>query len=336
MIEIPVYYKDEIKYSKIDDEDYSKVKDIKWLLNNNNYAFSRINTGAPSPATKLISMHQLIKGKSLNKKLVIDHINGNRLDNQKNNLRYLTKSQNAQNIHHNKEERGINFDKSRNKWQARFSRTFIGRYDTKEEALKAYDKYIIKKLGEDMLLNYTYTKEQIEEIKNENIIKIEKKLPIGVTFSNNKYISRISNNGVSEYLGSYDTIEDAEQSYLNKKNEINKEKELNIKNKEITYNKNKEAVIYVYNINKEITHEIIVDEDKWIELSNRRWTFDKSTGYVSASISNKTIKMHIYLKKYIKGEEKDCIDHINRNKLDNRINNLRFSTWSDNNKNVSY
>jgi hypothetical protein len=326
MFEVPVYYKNIIKYSKIDDEDYDKIKNTKWLLNTNGYAYSRINT-------KLITIHQLIKGKSLNKSFVIDHINGNRLDNQKDNLRFVSKSKNAQNIQHYKSERGVSFDSNRNKWKARFSKTFIGRYDTKEEALKAYDKYIIKNLGEDMLLNYTYSKKQIEEIKNENIIKIEKKLPIGVTFSNNKYISRISNNGISEYLGSYETIEEAEQSYLNKKNEINKEKELNIKNKEITYNKNKEAVIYVYNINKEITHEVIVDEDKWYELSSKRWTFDKNTGYVSASIYNKTIKMHVYLKKYINGEEKDVVDHINNNKLDNRLINLRFATFSENNKN---
>lgn len=76
---------------------------------------------------------------------VVDHINRNRADNRKENLRCCTRFEN--NLNRGKRSTnksgviGVHYDKKRNKWIANITynkkRIFIGRYKTKQEAVKA-------------------------------------------------------------------------------------------------------------------------------------------------------------------------------------------------------
>lgn len=56
-------------------------------------------------------------------------------------------------------------------------------------------------------------------------------------------------------------------------------------------------------------------------------------GYISIEISGKTYKAHRLAWLYMTGNWPDEIDHINHNKADNRIINLRSATRSENCKN---
>lgn len=76
-----------------------------------------------------------------------------------------------------------------------------------------------------------------------------------------------------------------------------------------------------------------MDDEKWHDLSLHTWGINNN-GYARTNINGKECSMHAYIMKF---DAKDdiLIDHINRNKLDNRISNLRKSDHRINNHNKS-
>lgn len=83
-------------------------------------------------------LHRLIMN-LFDKKLDIDHIDGNGLNNRKSNLRICCRTLNNMN---RKKVSGIYFCKLTNKWRTdiffKNKRYFLGRFDTKQEARNAY------------------------------------------------------------------------------------------------------------------------------------------------------------------------------------------------------
>jgi hypothetical protein len=99
-------------------------------------------------------MHRLLMGLTHGDTRCIDHINGNVLDNRKENIRICTKQQNACNKRNKALPRsgfrGVR--KSGKRWQAVLSikgkTKVIGNYTSILEAARAYDNAAIKYFGE--------------------------------------------------------------------------------------------------------------------------------------------------------------------------------------------
>ena len=143
----------------VDEELFEDLSKHKWYVDNMGYPSTpgKTATGKRQP----IRMHVKIMG---NKRgFVIDHINGNKLDNRISNLRFATRGQNAQNAKNRVKKtgtslfRGVVWRQPRQKWEAYITyekkRYGLGGYKEEAEAALAYNEYAIKFYGEHAMLN---------------------------------------------------------------------------------------------------------------------------------------------------------------------------------------
>ena len=85
-------------FAEIDDADLILIQSVNWQAlpsGNTSYASGITKTGG---IKKPVLMHRLIM--TCPAGMVVDHINGNGLDNRRENLRVVTHKENSQNLHH--------------------------------------------------------------------------------------------------------------------------------------------------------------------------------------------------------------------------------------------
>lgn len=127
----------------VDAEDFSMLKNHSWCKRVAGYAVSRMNN-------KIVNMHRLIMGNPVG--MTIDHINGNKLDNRKSNLRICTHSNNSKN-HAVKNKYGISGIRDvpsgySVRIMVNYKAIYIGTYKTLAEAIEARKNAEIKYYGE--------------------------------------------------------------------------------------------------------------------------------------------------------------------------------------------
>ena len=132
------------KFALVDDEDYDKVMQHKWRARmphvskpNDIYA----NTGQYRNGTHQ-HMHRLVMATP--KGLYPDHLDGNGLNNCKDNLRNCTHRENLQNRHENATSAypGVSWNKDKEKWHAAVrvngKKRHLGYFDVELDAAIAY------------------------------------------------------------------------------------------------------------------------------------------------------------------------------------------------------
>lgn len=139
----------------VDDEDYDWLIKFNWHINNSGYAIT--NKRLNKDKRTVILMHRLIiKAK---KGTLSDHINRNRLDNRKCNLRIVTRTQNAinRNIQTNNTSGyiGVSFNNRDEFWVAHIKQQFIGNFTKARWAAMARDVWAKEHFkGELVTLNF--------------------------------------------------------------------------------------------------------------------------------------------------------------------------------------
>lgn len=142
-------------FAIVDVADLPLVAGYSWwakINGNTVYAAADIQHG-PGKRERLL-MHRVIMNASRGE--MVDHIDGNGLNNRRANLRIATKSQNMMNSRVRRDSssgyRGVTFCRFTGRWQANIKakgkRIFLGRYDTPEEASEVYQKAAEKYFGE--------------------------------------------------------------------------------------------------------------------------------------------------------------------------------------------
>lgn len=133
-----------VKFFNCDDEfvcdieDWNCAKAICWYKNNTGYARGEINN-------KFILFHDYIMDINPCENIQVDHINGNRLDNTRNNLRICDRQHNAYNhsirIDNKSGVTGVSWHKQIEKWVAYINvenkRIELGAFDNFQDAVNA-------------------------------------------------------------------------------------------------------------------------------------------------------------------------------------------------------
>ena len=149
------------QWTILDQGDYYRLNNFKWCISGNGkqfYAVRLIKKG--QGRTKIEYLHRVIMEPK--KGLVVDHKNGDKLDNRRDNLRIATHWQNSC----NKPKRqntlsrfnGVTLDKRCGRWEGQIycngKRIRLGRFDSEIEAARAYDAAARTYHGEFARLNF--------------------------------------------------------------------------------------------------------------------------------------------------------------------------------------
>jgi hypothetical protein len=162
-------------FALVDDEDYPMVTMYNWHITGDGYASHRVYVAG---SYKLLYLHRFIARPRSG--YMVDHINGDKLDNRRCNLRCVLQSENSQNqIRKGKFSsffKGVCFDQNAKKYRAdirkEYKRTSLGVYEDPIDAALAYDVAALELYGPDALTNERLLKQMLETFQKR---KYEKK-----------------------------------------------------------------------------------------------------------------------------------------------------------------
>ena len=142
------------KVALVDDEDYEYLNSFKWHCTTWGYALC--SSGYKDGKQNLTRMHRWVN--ETPEGMETDHINGNKLDNRRCNLRTVTHSQNAINYHRPNRTGYRGIEKRGNSWRAcitvNYEKIRLGSHSSAIDAARDYDILARQYHGSAAVLNF--------------------------------------------------------------------------------------------------------------------------------------------------------------------------------------
>jgi hypothetical protein len=149
------------RFALVDDEDIERVSQRKWWVTGGKYqyVYTQKRVGGKQVNTYL---HRLIMGvDGATRRVLVDHVNGDTLDNRRANLRLCDKTRNGYNrgsdVNTSSQYKGVSWRKDTAKWVAQITAEGqhygLGAFIDEVDAAKAYDEAARRLHGEFAYLN---------------------------------------------------------------------------------------------------------------------------------------------------------------------------------------
>lgn len=144
------------KFALIDEADASTVCQFLWSCHHTGYAYrGEYKDGK----TKMVMLHRFLM--DFPKGAEVDHVNGNRLDNRRSNLRLVTQQEQARNKMtrptRKSPYKGVFWMRKNRKWQAQICDSgkirYLGLHLSAEDAARAYNAAALETFGPHARLN---------------------------------------------------------------------------------------------------------------------------------------------------------------------------------------
>ena len=148
------------KATLVDDEDFNWLSRWRWHFNSNGYAQRVFRIKQQDNKVGHVYLHHEVIGKP-NGNLRIDHINRNKLDNRKSNLRFASDRNNSHNTmartSNKLKIKGVYWDRVKQRYctqiTVNYKRIHIGSYKVLDDAIIAYNSKALKYFGAFAYLN---------------------------------------------------------------------------------------------------------------------------------------------------------------------------------------
>ena len=303
----------------VSENDYQELSKYKWYLHSNGYAHGKVNN-------KMSYMHTYLLKPTDD--FVIDHINNNKLDNRRENLRILTSKQNNENSLKRKNTSskfyGVYFIQNKKKYRATIIHNskphYLGYFENEIDAAECRDMYIVHNNINHLKLNFPDKKEiYLDKLfirPNKQTNKYNYK---GVKKDKKKYVACIMINYKRVYICySVNPLECAKayDKYIVDNNI--QSKQLNFPQDYPNYNRHcitKTFYKEIHNNLIELNDNIIIDKEDYDRIKNYSCYLDRK-GYVIFTKENKKIKLHRFVVSVT--DPKIFVDHIDNNKINNK------------------
>ncbi len=131
----------------VDDIDFDRLNKHRWYGNKDHGSVSRIYVYSTTfinwnNKSRRLKLHRFILDID-NPKILVDHINGDTLDNRRENLRICNNRENSNNSKAKggmySKYKGVTWHKKNKKWQVVINHEYVGQFNSELEAAKAYD-----------------------------------------------------------------------------------------------------------------------------------------------------------------------------------------------------